>query len=62
MEYQIVFELNEQDTYLLTDISAYDEKIGATVAYDSEITHAANSYSGGGKVKFTSTLKDLPKE
>ena len=62
MEYQIVFELSSLDTYLLTDISAYDEKIGATVAYDSEITHAANSYSGGGNVKFTSTLKDLPKE
>lgn len=62
MEYRIVFTLNSQDTYLLTDISAYDKEVGATVAYDSEITHAANSYSGGGSVKFTSTLKDLPKE
>lgn len=62
MEYQIVFSLNSQDTYLMTDISAYDKTVGATVAYDSEITHAANSYSGGGSVQFTSTLKNLPKE
>lgn len=63
MEYQIVFTLSSLDTYLMTDISAYDEKVGATVVYDSEITHAANSYNGGGgSVKLTSTLKNLPKE
>lgn len=61
MEYKIVFSLNSNDSYLLTDISAYDEKVGATVSYDSEITHAANSYSGS-TVYLTSTLKDLPKE
>lgn len=61
MEYKIVFSLNSNDSYLITDISAYDEKVGATVAYDTEITHAANSYSGS-TVYLTSTLKDLPKE
>lgn len=62
MEYQVIFTLNSLDVYLMTDISAYDETIGATVVYDSEITHAANSYSGGGKLKLTSTLKNLPEE
>lgn len=60
MDYRIQFTLNSQDTYLKTDISAYDPQVGATVGYDSEITHAANSYSGGGTLKLTSTLKNLP--
>lgn len=62
MEYRIVFTLSSLDTYLMTDITAYDEAVGATVVYDSEITHAANSYSGGGTLKLTSTLKNLPEE
>ena len=62
LEYRISFVLNSQDTYLMTDISAYDETVGATVAYDSEVTHAANSYSGGGQLILTSTLKNLPEE
>lgn len=62
MDYRIQFTLNKNDTYLMTDISAYDSKVGATVGYDSEITHAANSYSGGGTLKLTSTLKNLPND
>lgn len=62
MEYRIVFTLSGLDTYLMTDISAYDKEIGATVVYDSEITHAANSHSNGGNLKLTSTLKNLPEE
>lgn len=61
MEFQTVFTLDNNDSYLMTDITAYDENVGATVVYDSEITHAANSY-GSGKLKLTSTLKNLPKE
>ena len=61
MEFQTVFTLDNNDSYLMTDITAYDEAVGATVVYDSEITHAANSY-GSGKLKLTSTLKNLPKE
>ena len=62
LEFRIAFTLNSQDTYLVTDISAYDKTVGATVVYDSEITHAANSYSGGGQLVLTSTLKNLPRE
>lgn len=60
MEYRTVFTLSSMDVYLMTDISAYDAEVGATVVYDSEITHAANSYSGGGSLMLTSTLKNLP--
>ena len=63
MEYRIRYQLTSADSYLLSDISAYDEKIGATVSYDQEITHAANSYNGGvNQLNLTSTLKNLPKE
>lgn len=62
MEYQIAFTLKNNDTYLMTDITAYDPEVGASVVYDAEITHAANSYSGGGQLKLTSTLKNLPEE
>lgn len=62
MSYEIQFTLQKLDTYQMTDISAYDEEVGATVVYANEITHTANSSSGldGGKLVLTSQLKNLP--
>ena len=63
MEYMIEFVLPAgKDTYVMTDITAYDDEVGATVVYDSEITHVANSYSGGGTLKLNSTLKNIPEK
>lgn len=61
MSYGIKINLNAGtgDSYQTTDISAYDEALGATAVYDYEVTHTANS-TGKGAISFTSTLKNLP--
>lgn len=63
ISYRVNMNLNANtgDSYQTTDISAYDKAIGATVVYDHELTHTANS-TGIGAVSFTSTLKNLPQE
>lgn len=63
MRYEVQFKLPKTglDTYQMTDISAYDKAVGATVIYSNEITHTANS-SGTTDFNMNSVLKNLPVE
>ena len=60
LTYEIVYR-NSKDAYIMADIGAYDETIGAFVYYGRDITHVAASESGSA-VKQTSVLQGIPKE
>lgn len=63
MEYYLGYNVasGARDSYVTCDITSMDENIGATVAYDHEMSHIANS-AGKTALKLTTRLKNLPTE